>query len=84
MAGPATTTTTTTTTINDTHQWRKLISHILDLQRAKKPVVPMSFLTSSMALFTANSAEQLMHNGGSPTAEGKECPMESYTTHKVN
>ena len=45
-------------------QYRKV-----DLLRGKKLSTPVSFLASSIALFRANNAAQLMHIGGSPTAE---------------
>ena len=39
------------------------------LLRGKKLSTPVSFLASSIALFRANNAAQLIHIGGSPTAE---------------
>jgi len=39
------------------------------LQRGNKSVFPISFLAAMIASFTANSAQQLIHIGGSPHAE---------------
>lgn len=47
------------------------------LHMAMTSVFPASFLASSIALLTANRAEQLMHNGGSPTAV-EYSPIASY------
>ncbi len=50
-----------------TSTWRFLIWMVV-LLRVKGSVTPISPRALSMALFTANSTEQLMHCGGSPTA----------------